>query len=68
MKQCQEGLQFMNLAEEVMELDQLSRQTEDQVLYKGILECVHLNWMIAQHETHVRVLTLDGDHYYIKGD
>jgi hypothetical protein len=42
MKQCQGGLQFMNLAEEVMELDQVCRQTDDQVIFKGILERLHL--------------------------
>jgi hypothetical protein len=38
MTQCQGGIQFMNLAEEVMELDQVCRQTDDQVIFKEILE------------------------------
>jgi hypothetical protein len=42
MTQCKGGLQFMNLAEEVMELDQVCRQTDDQVIFKGILEYLPL--------------------------
>jgi hypothetical protein len=43
MTQCQGGLQFMNLAEEVMELDHVCRQTDDQIIFKGILECLLLD-------------------------
>jgi hypothetical protein len=63
MTQCQGGLQFMNLAEEVMELDQVCRQTDDQVIFKGILERLRLGWMNEQDEEQLRVLTLDDDHY-----
>jgi hypothetical protein len=35
MTQCQGGLQFLKLSEEVMELDQVVRQAEDQVFFKG---------------------------------
>jgi hypothetical protein len=45
MIQCQGGLQFTHLAEEVMELDQVCCQTEDQVIFKGILERLRLGWM-----------------------
>jgi hypothetical protein len=48
MTQCQGGLQFMNLAEEVMKLDQVCRQTDDRVIFKGILKCLHLGWMNEQ--------------------
>jgi hypothetical protein len=61
--QCQGGLQFTNLAEEVMELDQVCRQTDDQVIFKGILERLRLGWMNEQDEARLRVLTLDDDHY-----
>jgi hypothetical protein len=63
MTQCQGGLQFMNLAEEVMELDQVCRQTDDQVIFKGILERLRLGWMNEQDEARLRILTLDDDHY-----
>jgi hypothetical protein len=63
MTQCQGGLQFMNPAEDVMELDQACHQTDDQVIFKGILEHLHLGWMNEQYEAHLRVLTLDDDHY-----
>jgi hypothetical protein len=53
----------MNLAEEVMELDQVCRQTDDQVIFKGILERLHLEWMNEQDEARLLVLTLDDDHY-----
>jgi hypothetical protein len=66
MTQYQVGLQFMNLEEEVMELDQVCRQTDDQVVFKGILERLHLGWMNEQDEARLRVLTLDDDHYTSK--
>jgi hypothetical protein len=47
MTQCKGGIQLINLAEEVMELDQVYRQTEDQVIFKGILELFLLGWMNA---------------------
>jgi hypothetical protein len=56
----------MNLAEAVMELDQVCRQTEDQVIFKGILGCVRLGWINEQHEARLRVLTLDDDHFTSK--
>jgi hypothetical protein len=48
MTQFQGGLQFMNLAEEVLVLDQVCRQTEDQAIFKCIIECLHLSWMNEQ--------------------
>jgi hypothetical protein len=66
MTQCQGGLQFMNLAEEVMELDQVCRQTDDQVIFKGIIERLYLGWMNEQDEARLRVLTLDDDQYTSK--
>jgi hypothetical protein len=46
-----------------MELDQVYRQTDDQVIFKGILERLRLGWMNEQDEARLRVLTLDDDHY-----
>jgi hypothetical protein len=66
MTQCQGGPQFMNLAEEAMELDQVCRQTDYQVIFKGILERLRLGWMNEQDEARLRVLSLDGDHYTSK--
>jgi hypothetical protein len=63
MTQCQGGLQFMNLAEEVMELDQVFHQTDDQFIFKGILERLRLGWMNERDEARLRVLMLDDDHY-----
>jgi hypothetical protein len=63
MMQCQGGLQSMNLSEEVMELDQVCRQTEDQVSLKDIIEHLQLVWMYEQDEAHLMVLTLDDDQY-----
>jgi hypothetical protein len=45
MTQCQGGLQFMNLAEDVMELDQACHQTEDKLIFKSILEVGWMNKM-----------------------
>jgi hypothetical protein len=66
MTHCQGGLQFMNLAEEVMELDQVCRQIDDQVIFKGILERLHLGWMNERYEAQLRYLTLDDGHYTSK--
>jgi hypothetical protein len=66
MTHCQGGLQFVNLAEEVMELDQVCRQTDDQVIFKGILECLRLGWMNEQDEAQLWVLMLGDDHYTSK--
>jgi hypothetical protein len=63
MTQCQGGLQLMNLAKEVIDLDQVCRQTDDQVIFKGILERLHLGCMHEQDEARLQVLTLDDDHY-----
>jgi hypothetical protein len=63
MTQCQGGIQFMNLAEEVMELDQVCHQTDDQVIFKGIFERLRLGWMNERDEARLRVFTLDDDHY-----
>jgi hypothetical protein len=38
MNQCQGGLKFLNLSEEVIELDNVVRQSEDQLFFKTILE------------------------------
>jgi hypothetical protein len=46
-----------------MELDQVCHQTEDQVLFKDILERLRLGWMLEQDEARLTVLTLDDDHY-----
>jgi hypothetical protein len=59
MTQCQGGIQFTNLPEEVMELDQVCRQTDDETIFKGIIERLHLSWMNEQDEAWLRVLTLD---------
>jgi hypothetical protein len=66
MTQYQGGLQFTNLAEEMMKLDHVCHQTEDQVIYKGILECLHLGWTDAHNEAHLWVLTQYDDHYTSK--
>jgi hypothetical protein len=63
MTQFQRGLQFMNLAEEVIQLDQVCHQTDDQVIFKGIIESLRLGWMNEQDEARLRVLMLDDDHY-----
>jgi hypothetical protein len=56
----------MNLAEDVMDLDQVCCHAEDQVIFKGILERLHLGWMNAHAEARMRVLTLDDEHYTSK--
>jgi hypothetical protein len=63
MTQCQGGLQFPNLSVEVMQLDQVVRQSEDQVFFKPILELLCLGWMAEQGEARLRVLALDDDNY-----
>jgi hypothetical protein len=63
MTQCQGGTQFINLAEEAMALDQVCRQKDDQVIFKGILETLHLGWIDEQDEAWLGVLTLDDNHY-----
>jgi hypothetical protein len=49
MTQCQGGLQFTNLADEVMELDQVSYQTEDHVLFKDTFDLVGF-WNTMKHD------------------
>jgi hypothetical protein len=49
-----------------MELDQVCHQTDDQVIFKGILECLCPGWMNEEDEAQLRVLTLDDDHYTSK--
>jgi hypothetical protein len=61
MTQFQGGLKFTNLVEDVIKLDQVCRQTEDGVIFKGILERSCLGWMNAKDEVRLRVLTLDDD-------
>jgi hypothetical protein len=63
MNQCQGGLQFLNLSEEVMELDQVARQSEDQAFFKSILERLRLGLMMEQDDARLTVLTLDDDNY-----
>jgi hypothetical protein len=63
MTQCQGGLEFLNLCEKVMELDQVVIQAKDQVFFKSILERLCLGWMTEQDEARLRVLTLDDDNY-----
>jgi hypothetical protein len=46
-----------------MELDQVCRQTGNQVIFKGILERVRLGWMNEQDEARLRVFMLDDDHF-----
>ena len=46
-----------------MELDQVVRQTEDQVFFKSILQRLRLGWMTEEDEARMRVLTLDDDNY-----
>jgi hypothetical protein len=57
----------MNLAEELMELDQVCRQTDDQIIFKGNIERVRLGWMNEQDEARLRVGTLEDDHYISRG-
>jgi hypothetical protein len=66
MPQCQGGIQFMNPAVEVMDSDQVCRQTDDQVILKGILERLRLGWMNERDEAGLRFLMLDDDHYTSK--
>jgi hypothetical protein len=49
-----------------MELDKVCRQTDDQVIFKGIFERLRLGWMNERDEAWLRVLTLDDDHYTSK--
>jgi hypothetical protein len=66
MTKYQGGIQFTNLAEEVVELDQVCRQIDDHIIFKGILERLHLGWMNGKDIARLRVLTLDDDHYTLK--
>jgi hypothetical protein len=49
-----------------MELDQVCRQTDNQVVFKGILERLHCGWMNEQDEARLQVLMLYYDHYTSK--
>jgi hypothetical protein len=62
----QGGPKLMNLVEEVTELDQVCRQTDYQVMFKGILERFRLGWMNEQYEARLRVLNFDDDQYTSK--
>jgi hypothetical protein len=64
--QNQGALQFINLAEQVMELDQVVRQREDQQHFKGLLERMRLGWLTYQDEHRLRTLILDDDNYTSK--
>jgi hypothetical protein len=66
MTQCQGGLQFMNLAEEVIEMEHDCHETEDQVIFKDIIERLCLGRINEQDEASLHVLTLDYDHYTSK--
>jgi hypothetical protein len=63
MTQNQGALQFINLAEQVMELDQVVRQREDQQHFKGLLERMRIGWLTDQDEHRLRTLILDDDNY-----
>jgi hypothetical protein len=62
----QGALQFINLAEQVMELDQVVRQIEDQQHFKGLLEIMRLEWLMHQDEHRLRTLIMDDDKYTSK--
>jgi hypothetical protein len=66
MTQHQGSLQFVNLSEQVMELDQVVRQREDQQHFKGLLERMRLGWLTDQDEHRLRTLILDDDNYTSK--
>jgi hypothetical protein len=66
MTQNQRALQFINLAEQVMELYQVVRQREDQQHFKGLLERMWLGWLTYQDEHRLRTLILDDDNYTSK--
>jgi hypothetical protein len=63
MTQNQGALQFINLAEQVTELDQVVRQREDQQHFKGLLERMRLGWLTDQDEHRLHTLILDDDNY-----
>jgi hypothetical protein len=66
MTQNQGALQLINLAEQVMELDQVVYQREDQQHFKGLLERMRLGWLTDQDEHRLRILILDDDNYTSK--
>jgi hypothetical protein len=66
MTQNQGALQFINLAEQVMELDQVVHQREDQQHFKGLLERIRLGWLTYQDEHCPHTLILDDDNYTSK--
>jgi hypothetical protein len=66
MTQNQGALQFINLAEQVMELDQVVRQREDQHHFNGLLETMRLGMITDQDEHRLRTLILDYDNYTSK--
>jgi hypothetical protein len=60
------SLKFINLAEQVMQLDQVVRQREYQKYFKGLLERIRLGWLTYQDEYRLRTLTMDDDNYTSK--
>jgi hypothetical protein len=66
MTQNQGALQFINLAEQVMEVDQVVRKREDQQHFKGLLERMRLGWLTDQDEHRLRTLILDDENYRSK--
>jgi hypothetical protein len=66
MTQNQGALQFINLAEHIMELDQVVRQREDQQHFKGLSERMRLGWLTDQDEHRLRTLILYDDNYTSK--
>jgi hypothetical protein len=66
MTKNQGALQFINLSEKVMELDQDVSQREDQQHFKGLLERMRLGWLTYQDEHRLRTLILDDDNYTSK--
>jgi hypothetical protein len=60
------ALQFINLAEQVMELYQVVRQREEHQHFKGLLERMRPGWLTDQDEHRLRTLILDDDNYRSK--
>jgi hypothetical protein len=59
----QGALQFMNLSENVLELDKVVRQQDNQVFFKELLGRLRVGWVTKEDEERLRALTLDDDNY-----
>jgi hypothetical protein len=66
MTHSQGALQFINLAEQGMEIEQVVRKREDQQHFKGLLERMRLGWLTYQDEHRLQTLILDDDNYTSK--